>query len=174
MLTLTAFVLVTGIVGSSALELPKGWRPPTKTEAQSDDIRKESPSGYSEAIADFNGDGIEDQAFLLKSTTFSGEALWVRLSDKSKGFKWILLSEVNWGPEYPSVDLVMAIDVEKPGQVTYACYDEDKECEFGDRDQRPKLTLPNSSLVYFKPESAASLYFWSAERNRFIKVWLSD
>ena len=173
MLTLSAFVLVAGI-GGSALELPNGWRTPTKAEAQSDEIRKQSPNGYSEAKADFNGDGIDDQALILKSTTFSGEALWVCLSDKSNGFKWILPSEVNWGPEYPSVDLAMAIDVEKPGLVRYACYDEDKECEFGDRDQRPTLTLSNSSLVYFKPESAASLYFWSAERNRFIKLRLSD
>ena len=46
------------------------------------DERAESPTRFAAATADFNGDGRLDEALLLKSTTFSGEGLWVYLSGR--------------------------------------------------------------------------------------------
>jgi hypothetical protein len=157
-----------------AVEIPKGWRFPSKTELTADEERNDSPTHYARAVADLNGDGVEDEAFLLKSTRFSGEALWVRLSNGSDGFTWRKLQEIRWGKDHPLVDLSMAIEIVKPGVIPYSCFDDAKECNFGDDAGRPKLKLKDPALMYFRLGSAASMYFWSSKHKRFLKVWLSD
>ncbi|MGH8677807.1 MAG: hypothetical protein ACREUQ_05580 [Burkholderiales bacterium] len=139
-----------------------------------DEARLDSPTRYTQADGDFNGDGIVDQAYVLKSTRFSGEALWVWLSTPSGGHRWIQLDQIKWPKEYSSVGLAMGVERQEPGVVAYACFDSAKNCDFGPAEGRPKLKLRDASLVYFKPESAASLYFWSNKHSLFIRVWLSD
>jgi len=68
----------------------------------------------------------------------------------------------------------MAIDTVKPGLIAYACFDTAPDCNFGADAQRPKLRLADASLLYFRPESAASLFFWSNKHRKFMRVWLSD
>ncbi len=154
-------------------DLPVGWRMPTAKEV-ADPTRRESPVAFAKATADFNGDGVPDEAFLLKSTNFSGEALWVKLSKAGNQFEWIKLDEINWGSQYPNVDLSMGVDVLPPGVHRYACFDQAKDCNFGPHKNRPKLNLRDPGLMYFKLESAASLFFWSRKHNKFLRVWLSD
>lgn len=165
-------MLITAFASISA-ELPTGWRFPTPKELADSD-RDDSPTRYTTAKADFNDDGVNDEAVLLKSTMFSGEALWVRVSRGRKSFSWVKLSETKWGPEYPDVDLSMGIEVVNPGTHTYACFDNADDCNFGDTKSRPKLKLRNSSLMYFKLGSAASLFFWSNKEKKFLRVWISD
>ena len=159
--------------GAVAQELPKGWRFPTKNEIAGDELRKNSPTGFTRVVADLNGDGVEDEAFILKSIRFSGEGLWVHLSHGSQ-FSWVKLDEIRWGKEYPNVDLAMGVDMVKPGVIPYACFDEANDCDFGDDAGRPKLKLKDPALIYFKIESAASIYFWSTSHKRFMRVWVSD
>jgi hypothetical protein len=154
-------------------DLPQGWRIPTAREI-TDPVRKDSPAAFAKATADFNGDGAPDEALLLKSTRFSGEALWVRLSKAQGDFEWVKLAEINWGKEYPNVDLAMGIDVLPPGIHPYGCFDGANECNFGPHKDRPKLKLRDPSLMYFKLESAGSLFFWSRKHNKSMRVWLSD
>jgi hypothetical protein len=153
--------------------LPPGWRLPTQKE-MTDEARNNSPTRHVRAVADFNADGVQDTALLLKSTRISGEALWVKLSDVSGTFKWIKLSEIAWGKAHPSVDLAMGIDVLKPGVHPYACFENAPDCNFGPYSERPKLKLKSPSLEYFKLDGAASLFFWSTKYKRFMRVWLSD
>jgi hypothetical protein len=162
-----------GASASWAQSLPPGWRLPTEKE-MAELARNDSASRFAKAVADFNGDGIRDEAFVLKSTRFSGEALWVRLSSADKQFNWIKLDETNWGEKYPNVDLSMGIDVQPPGTYPYGCFKDAKDCNFGPDSERPKLKLRDPSLMYFKMESAASLYFWSKTHKKFMRVWLSD
>ena len=84
---LVSLVLLSVSVPSAAADTPpllEGWRFPTAKELSDDKIRNDSPTKFAKAIADFNGDGVPDQAFLLKSTKFSGEGLLVWLSNDSQ------------------------------------------------------------------------------------------
>jgi hypothetical protein len=157
-----------------AQDLPAGWRTPTAGELAADE-RNDSPSRYAKASADLNRDGVEDEAFLLKSERFSGEALWVKLSGENGKFVWIKLAEIKWGKEYPQVDLAMGIDIAPPGVYAYGCFvDRKEECNFGHHRDRPKLKLHDPSLVYFKPDSSSSAFFWSHKYKRFLHVAISD
>jgi hypothetical protein len=171
--TFTLLGLLSVSVLAWAQELPSGWRPALPSEV-GDEARQDSPTRYTRAEGDFNGDGISDVAYVLKSTRFSGEALWVWLSEPGGGHRWIRLEQIRWPKNYSSVGLAMAVAIQEPGVVTYACFDSAKECDFRPPGGRPKLKLQDASLIYFKPESAASLYFWSNKHSRFLRVWLSD
>jgi hypothetical protein len=164
------------IAAKAEIDPPPGWRLPTKDDLNDElQIRKESPSGFTRAVADFNGDGIDDTAYLLKPTTHGGEGLWVHLSDGPNNFKWINLDKSKWDKKYSNVGFAMGIEVVPPGIHPYACFDDSKdECNFGHDKDRPKLKLSDPSLMYFKLESAASMFFWSRKHKRFLRVWLSD
>jgi len=166
--------LVAGHVVAAEPTPPLGWRLPTKFELADDRGRDGSPARFAIAAADFNGDGIVDLAYILISTKFAGEGLWVYLSDGNKGFAWSKLSEIRSGKEYTSVPSAMGVEVVKPGVIEYVCFDDAKECNFGDRAGRPKLKLRDPALAYFRIESAASMFFWSKKHGRFLRVWLSD
>jgi hypothetical protein len=154
-------------------QLPAGWRLPSDRDL-SDEARSDSAVKYARAAADFNGDGIEDQVLLLKAEKGNFEALWVWLSDSRRGHRWIRLDQIRWPKQYSDVALAMGVNVQPPGQLIYACYDTDKVCNFDSYEKRPKMELRYSAILYFKLESAASLYYWSSKRKKFIRVWLSD
>ncbi len=155
------------------LDLPKGWRFPTAEELQ-DIGRDQGPDKSARARGDFNGDGIEDEAVLLKSTEFSGEALWVWLSGPSNAHTWTKLHQIDWGPSYPKVDLAMGVETVKPGIHPYGCFCDAKDCNLGTYAQRPKLRLRDPAIAYFKLESSGSMYFWSRSRKGFLCVVTSD
>lgn len=82
-----ALVVAAQIAGGAwSADLPEGWRQPT-TKELSDPVRAENAEFLTRATADFNADGVPDDAYLLKSSTqFSGEALWIRLSGPNGTF----------------------------------------------------------------------------------------
>ena len=172
--TLAATLLATVSALAYSRDLPNGWRFPTAEELP-DAARDRGPDKEARARGDFNGDGTEDEAVLLKSTGFSGEALWVWLSKGADGHEWLKLHEINWGPAYPSVDLAMGVATMPPGVHPYGCFcDAKTECNFGPHDKRPKLRLRDPAIAYFKIESSGSAYFWSRSRQRFLCVHTSD
>ncbi|WP_157500103.1 hypothetical protein [Lysobacter sp. Root983] len=170
-------ILATVLLAAGALpahgELPSGWRPPNAREL-ADPMLQQSPNKFTRAIADFNADGRQDTALLLIRRKSGDEALWVHLSDRDGGYHWIKLDHIKGSASHPDASLAMAIDVEPPGVVAYACFDYAEDCNFGPDSGRPKLKLSSPSLMYFRPESAASLYFWSNSKQKFLRVWLSD
>lgn len=155
------------------IDLPAGWRSPSAAEL-SDPVRDGSRSRHAQVRADFNGDGVKDFARVLKRRTDGGEALWVRLSQARREPIWIKLDEIPGTTQHVRPNLIMAIDAVKPGLIAYACFDSAPDCNFGADAQRPKLRLADAGLLYFKPESAASLFFWSNKHRKFMRVWLSD
>jgi hypothetical protein len=172
--TFLGLFLATSSAEALPRDLPNGWRLPTDQELQGLG-RDQGPNKMARANGDYNGDGIEDEALLLKSTEFSGEALWVWLSNGSEARQWTKLHQINWGPAYPNVDLAMGIETEKPGVYPYGCFcDAKSECNFGPHDKRPKLRLRDPAISYFKIDSAGSMYFWSRSRKRFLCVHTSD
>ena len=83
-----------------ALELPNGWRLPTKEEL-SDEYRQHFKVELVKALADYNGDSKIDTALILVSTQFQGDGLFVHLSNPN-GYSWISLNEDNWDVSYPN------------------------------------------------------------------------
>lgn len=153
------------------ITLPEGWRYPTKEELSDELERGDSPTKYAKAVADFNGDGIDDQAYLLKSTKYSGEGLLVYLSDKQKGFRWLTLAKIDWGKKYPKVNLSMGVDIVSPGKYKTACGKGYFKCEKGEPEI---LELKRPSINYFKLGSASSFFFWDDKINNFKSIAISD
>jgi len=153
-----------------AQEIPLGYRLPTQEELADKD-RAQSPTRFARAVADFNGDGVEDEAVLLKTTKYSGQALFVRLSDGNKGHQWVQLDSIDWGPKYPNVNLSMAIEVLKPGIHEYYCFDGEKDCNLG---KKKKIRLTKPALSYYKFASSGSFFFWDDKTKRFRRAWDSE
>ncbi|MCK5541649.1 MAG: hypothetical protein KAI40_03075 [Desulfobacterales bacterium] len=155
---ITIFFVFIGVVESE--ELPNGWRLPTESDLKGNFIREQSEKKFVEAEADFNGDGIVDRAYILKSTLFSGQALLVKLS-KNKEYVWLELNQINWGDKYPNVSLAMGISVMEPGQYNTACGKGYWECAGGDK---PSILLKHPGLNYFKWGSADSVFYWDEDK----------
>lgn len=148
---------------------PKGWRVPTPQEL-SEPEREKSPSGFSIAIGDFDGDGREDLARLLVRKDGTREGLWVH-----RGKRWELLDAYETAPKSVDPALAMYVATRSPGVIAYACFDDsDAPCDFGAESTRPKLELDEPSISYYRFASAESLFFWSRKHRKFLRVWLSD
>lgn len=170
--TIFLFILfATTALAKEEIALPEGWRYPTIEELSDEPDRNDSPTKYIKAVADFNGDGITDKAYLFKSTEFSGEGLLVRLSDKQKGFRWLVLATIKWRKDYPKVNLCMGIDIVKPGKYKTACGKGYYECEKGEPEV---LKLKRPAINYFKFGSANSFFFWDDKTNSFKSIGISD
>ncbi len=170
-LVFLCLLLASPSLAKDKMALPEGWRYPTTEELSDEPGRKDSQTKYIKAVADFNGDGIDDEAYLVKSTKFSGEGLLVRLSDKQKGFRWLVLDTIDWGKEYPKVSLSMGVDVVKPGEYKTACGKGYFECE---KNEPEILKLKRPAIDYFKFESANSFFFWDDKTSSFKRIWISD
>jgi hypothetical protein len=108
---------------------------------------------------------------ILRNLKSSKEALWVYISKPAAAARWIKLVEFEVQADS---DSGMGVDAAPPGVYAYGCFDNAKECNFSARGTRPKLRLRDPSLVYFKLDSAGSLFFWSRTKHQFARVWLSD
>jgi hypothetical protein len=118
-LTVITSIVIADAAHVRAQGLPVGWRLPTLDEV-SDKERNDRPSRYAKATADFNRDGVADDAVLLKSNRYSAEALWVRLS-ADNSFTWVKLDETKWGKKYPAVNLSMGVDVGSKAPLQCIC-----------------------------------------------------
>jgi len=153
-------------VGSIPAEaLPKGWRFPNEAELRDRGERVVQIS------ADFNGDGVHDEAILLKSEETPEEGLWVWLSGRNRTRQWINLDKTSSPSPHPNVPLAMDIEAVPPGTYAHGCFEFVNGCNPGA--QRRKLTFDNYAIVYYRL-GAASVYVWSKKDNRFDRIWSSD
>jgi len=145
-------------------DIPQGWRTPKSQEIvyEGDTWRNENPSKFLEVQADFDGDGKNDDAKLLVSSNGEKYGLFVFLGSG----KTVRLTQEK------TVHLqVMGIDLLQPGAHKTACGKGYWECKKGEPET---LHLGTPGLLYFKSESAASVYVWSSSAKGFYQVWLSD
>ena len=159
-------------VGSIPAEkLPKGWRFPNQAEVRDRGERAVQIS------ADFNGDGVHDEAILLKSEESLEEGLWVWLSASNRTRQWINLDKIRSRASHANVPLAMAIDGIPPGTYALGCFNFVEGFELVEgcnpRTHRPKLTLDNLAIAYYGT-GAASVYVWSKRHKRFQRVWSRD
>lgn len=145
-------------------DIPQGWRVPKAQEIayEGDTWRNEKPNKFLEVQADFDGDGKIDDAKLLVSSDGEKYALFVFLGSG----KTVRLTQ-----EKTVLLQVMGIDLLQPGAHKTACGKGYWECKKGEPET---LRLRTPGLLYFKSESAASVYVWSSSTKGFHQVWLSD
>ncbi|MDB3990018.1 hypothetical protein N9435_09890 [Pseudomonadales bacterium] len=161
-------------VSALALDLPEGWRYPTK-KGLSDDYSVHFSAELVKATGDYNGDSKVVTALILVSTEFQGDGLFIHLSNPN-GYSWLPLNIDNWDKTYPDkgyiysglnmgIDTLSVQDTKKLIQRSIQKFESDP----------PKdKTITTESLSYFRLESAGSLFYWSKSENKFIRYWYSD
>ena len=145
-------------------QFPNGWRLASNTELSAGN------SQQTQINSDFNGDGISDSAFVLKSTEFSGEGLLVKLSGDS-GPKWQILEKIHWGPDYPNARLAMSIDLADAGNYLTACGKGQWQC---DQYETAEFGTANPGIWYYRLGGHKAMFYWNSEKQKFDKQWMSN
>jgi hypothetical protein len=144
--------------------MPDGWRSPAKAElATPGDAWREDNSGhYQSFTGDFDGDGTVDKAELLVSTNGRRFGLFVFLGN---GRRLLLLRE--------KIEFLPSFGISKVGPSTFptACGKGYWACKKG---EPAEVTVAHDGILFFKSESAASVFLWSPAKKRFIQTWVSD
>jgi hypothetical protein len=163
-LMIMAVIAVLLASAKSDIDLPLGWRKPTRQEIEQH-WRDKDPNRYSVVKTDFNGDGVTDCASLLLREKGQGFGLFVFLSQKDSTFKTYLLEEV----KDASYINFMGIAAVSPGIYETLCGK--GECRDGDA---PSISLQNYAIEYFKKDSASSFFYWDKLTESFKRIWVSD
>ena len=166
-----ASVFVLAALAGVPSDLPAGWHP-LSAVALEEDWRDESPVRFDRLVADFDGDGREDLAILLRSARH--EALWVRLGGDTDAEVWQKLAELPLPGGVIDQRSNMGLARVEPGVMAYGCFDGSRECDIATDAQRPKLVLTSPAIDFFRMGSSASVFFWSNSRKKFLRVWTSD
>lgn len=160
-----ALLAVVALMGlCAAQELPKGWqRPPASSTRQS--FRLTNPNRFLVVTGDFNGDGVQDKAFLLVNKEATKLGFFVCLTT-TKGCDWQRLEEMQIG----FLD-VMGIAKVTPGKYETACGKGYWECG---KEEPKRLTTKRDSIEFFKDESASSVYVYDLKKHEFKSIATSD
>jgi len=147
---------------------PDGWRFPVESDYSGDwqTFREELLTPF-HVGADFNGDGIIDEAWILIRTRSVGWGLFVFLSQKDGKTKTIQLQERkrDGNPQRFGIKLV------PPGKYKTACGKGYWECKKGE----PEIVeLSNPAFEFFLYESSSSIYFWDKKAKAFKQIFISD
>ena len=159
-------IIILSLLTACSSSLPQGWRLPTSEELK-DTWRYESESRYIIIKADFNGDGIVDEAKMLVRKDGTGFGLFAFINQKDNSFKIYHLDEMEDGK------LIHAMGIKKvmPGSYKTACGKGYWVC----RDDEPsEITIKNESIDYFKTESANSFLYWDDTLATFKRILISD
>jgi len=155
-------------VAASEMYIPTGWRLPTEKDITGDwaEFRKDNPHPYL-AQADFNGDGVRDDAYIALSTQGTKWALFVNLNKKKRNPQVIKLDEDS-GETSPQR---MGVGIAEPDTYKTACGKGYWECEKDDTETL-KLKLP--AIDYYLFQSANSFFWWDNKMGKFRRTWISD
>lgn len=153
-------------------EVPYGYRLPTKADNTGDWKRFDGPNHLT---ADFNGDGIEDEAYILpKEGSKLGYGVFVSITKENAGIQsgrkfqmFKLTADEDMQPQS------FAIELAEPSNKVWetACGKGYWDCEIGEPAE-VKITKPSIMFCYI--ESACSLYLWDTNRLSFKKIQFSD
>ena len=169
MIPLLIVALLAGSAPAPRIEPPSGFRYPTESDYSGDwkEFRKTTPVPF-HVSADFNGDGLEDNAWLLLSTQGKGWALYMFIGSKDPTAPLVqkLFQDDRGTPVQR-----MGLGVYQPGNYDTACGKEYSECMPGEPSQ---LRLTRPALDLFAFESANSVFWWSDERKEFVQTWMHD
>lgn len=146
---------------------PQGYRFPAESDYSLDwkEFRSTKPTPF-HVRADFNGDSIPDDAWILLATKGRGWGVFVFMRS-AQGSSRVITLEVDDGKNNAQS---CGLAVEKPGRLETAC-GKGYGCEPGE----PKvLNLRLPGISFFQFESSSSIFWWNRNANRFERVWISD
>ena len=161
------FLFLIACTATNAQTLPSGWRYPKPTDFKGNwkHFKKDLPKPY-HVRADYNGDKILDNAWILIPTKGKGQGLFVFLGQKSGSPQVIQLEH-----DASSSPQEMYLSLGEPETYDTACGKGYWDCAVG---EPAKLRLVRPGFVYAIYESAVTLYYWDAKWKKFNKVALSD
>lgn len=146
---------------------PSGWRAAEKSDYSAEDLSFINNRVPNHVEADFNGDGINDNAWILVNEAENKYGLFIFLGKKGGSYKIIKLSEY----QKETDKLYMGISLIEPGKHQTACGKGYWDCA---QDEPKVLTLRNPGINFFKFESANSVFYWNSIKKEFKRIWLSD
>lgn len=148
-------------------EAPRGWRFP-----EAKDVRGDWKAGGKGSAppyrvrGDFNADGLRDEAWILIPGDGKGSSLFVFLKQRDESFRSVQLEYSEEGAPQN-----MFISIAEKGAYDTACGKGYWDCKAG---EPPVLRLRSPGIWYGVFESAASIFYWDADRKTFERVWISD
>ncbi len=146
---------------------PLGWRAAEKSDYSAEDLSFMNNRVPNHVKADFNGDGINDNAWILINESENKYGLFIFLSKKGGGYERASLAEYQKETE----KLYMGISHMKPGKYKTACGKGYGNCGPND----PKvIVLRNPGINFFAFESGNSVFYWNPGKKGFTRIWLSD
>ncbi|MFC1859129.1 hypothetical protein ACFL9U_14060 [Thermodesulfobacteriota bacterium] len=164
---LFAVLFINGAVTCSSSSLiPVGWRMPEVTDYSEITISLHNNEPPAKVIADFDGDGFIDQAYILINDKQKKWGLFVFWRLKSGQGKIQEIDEHEFDSQ-----IHMGISLLSPGSHKTACGLGYYECEAG---EPTEIKLSNPGIGYFVIGSAYSVYFWDDKGQKLKQVWLSD
>jgi len=170
MLRLIFVMLLPIAVQASPGSLPDGWRSPTQAEIDVVPMRSWSETKFLRVDGDFNLDGKQDYAQLVKNEEIDGEGFAVHISTPS-GYEWKIVTHFEYRNPSSSPTLRMGIAIAEPGDYKTACGKGYWECKEGE----PEIfTLYGIGVAYFLFESASSIWYWDDSKGEFTEIWISD
>lgn len=153
-------------------EVPDGYRLPTKADNIDDWKRFDAPNYLK---ADFNGDGIEDEAYILpKKNSKLGYGVFVSINKTKAGIQsgrkvqlFKLTADNDMQPQS------FAIELAKPSNkiLKTACGKGYWDCELGEPAEF-KVTKPSIMFCYI--ESSCTMYVWDKDKLSFKEIPFSD
>jgi hypothetical protein len=171
-MTLSKSILVIGLFSlmspsiSAQVQPPPGWRFPNKWDVKGDWVTYKSPIHVE---ADFNGDGLRDNAWILLRTHDSGWGLFIFLGTKQGPPQIIKLVDAsNGGPPQR-----YAISLAPPSRKLWktACGKGYFNCKPGEPEA---IQIMKPSIEFCYIESSCSIYMWDAKKNAFSEYKMSD
>jgi hypothetical protein len=161
-------ILATNVAAASDVFVPKGWRLPNDKDITGvwAELRQKNVNPYL-VQADFNGDGIRDDAYIALSMSGRNWALFVNLNKKEGNPEVVKLDEET-GETPPQR---MGVGVAEPGTYETACGKGYWDC---DKDETETLKLILPAIDFYLIESANSCFWWDKKLRRFRRTWMSD
>lgn len=163
-----SIVFALTLSGQATITAPTGYRLPNDADYSGDwqDFRAKAAKPFM-VQADFNGDGLPDEAWLLPATTPTGWGLFAFLGAPKGQRRVVLLDSHAREPiQRYGVSLVA------PGQHTTLCgkmgYD---ACRPG---EPAVLDLKFPAVNFYVFESANSVFWWDRQAGHFQRTWISD
>jgi hypothetical protein len=160
------FLLIPLLAVAASPFLPNGYRYPNEQDIEYD-WKEFGPKHHVEA--DFNGDGLQDYAWILLEENRPGWALFVFLGGQDPGSKPVLLEKNLW--EQPAQKFSIQVAAANQGTIQTACGKEYFECRPGEP-KEINVLLP--SPLFCLVESACFIYIWEKKTNTFRRIQLSD
>ncbi|MBI5696618.1 MAG: hypothetical protein HZC51_12960 [Nitrospirae bacterium] len=167
LIVLFVYVILPTIVDAKVTP-PPGWRMPGEADYKGGwaEYRDETPVPF-HVQADFNGDGLSDEAWLLISTQGKGWGLFV-FFDKAIGGTEIVELYNEPGLNSPQN---MGITFVETGKYKTACGKGYWDCKEG---EPAEIELKNPAINFFNYEGANSFFYWDDKSQSFKEIAVSD